>query len=39
MMAKLIMFAGWTGFGFLLFGVLLDRLRTMKIDHYRKVEK
>ena len=39
LMAKLFIFAGWTGLGLLFLGVLLDRLRTMKTDRYREVEK
>ena len=40
MMAKLMIFAGWTGFGLLLFlGVLLNRLQTMKTHRYREVQK
>ena len=36
---KLILFGGWTGFGLLFLGVLLDRLKAMKTDRYREVEK
>ena len=36
---KLIVFGGWTGFGLLFLGVLLDRLKAMKTDRYREVEK
>lgn len=36
---KLIVFGGWTGFGLLLLGVLLDRLKAMRTDRYREVEK
>ncbi len=36
---KLIVFGGWTGFGLLLLGVLLDRLKAMKTDRYREVQK
>ena len=36
---KLIVFGGWTGFGLLFVGVLLDRLKAMKTDRYREVEK
>ena len=31
--------AGWTGGGLLLLSVLLDRLRTMKSDRYREVQR
>ena len=36
---KLIVSGGWTGFGLLLLGVLLDRLKAMKTDRYREVQK
>lgn len=39
LLGKLIVFGGWTGFGLLLLGVLLDRLKAMKTDRYREVEK
>lgn len=39
LVGKLIVFGGWTGFGLLLLGVLLDRLKAMKTDRYREVEK
>ena len=39
MMAKLMIFAGWTGLGLLPLGVLLDRLQTMKTHRYREVQK
>ena len=39
LVGKLIAFGGWTGFGLLFLGVLLDRLKAMKTDRYREVEK
>ncbi len=36
---KVLVFGGWTGFGLLLVGVLLDRLKAMKTDRYREVQK
>ena len=39
LMGKLIIFGGWTGFGLLLLGVGLDRLKAMKTDQYREVQK
>lgn len=36
---KLLVFGLWAGFGLLFLGVLLDRLRAMKTDRYREVEK
>ncbi len=36
---KLLVFGGWTGFGLLFIGVLLDRLKAMKTDRYREVQK
>ena len=36
---KLIVIGGWTGFGLLFLGVLLDRLKAMQTDRYREVEK
>ena len=39
LVAKLLVFAGWTGFGLLFVGVLLDRLKARKTDRYREVEK
>ena len=39
LVGKLIVFGGWTGLGLLLLGVLLDRLKAMKTDRYREVEK
>lgn len=36
---KLLVFGGWTGFGLLFVGVLLDRLKVMKTDRYREVQK
>lgn len=36
---KIIIFGGWLGFGLLLFGVGLDRLKAMKTDRYREVQK
>ena len=37
--AKVLVFGGWTGFGLLLLGVLLDRLKVMQTDRYREVKK
>ena len=39
LVGKLIVFGGWTGLGLLFLGVLLDRLKAMKTDRYREVEK
>ena len=39
LLGKLIVFGGWTGFGLLFLGVLLDRLKAMKTDRYQEVEK
>ena len=39
LVGKLVVFGGWTGFGLLFLGVLLDRLKAMKTDRYREVEK
>lgn len=39
LLAKLLVFGGWTAFGLLLLGVLLDRLKTLKTDRYREVQK
>ncbi len=36
---KAIVFGGWAGFGLLLLGVGLDRLKAMKTDRYREVHK
>ncbi|MCY4659932.1 MAG: zf-HC2 domain-containing protein [Acidobacteria bacterium] len=36
---KLFVFGGWTGFGLLFIGVLLDRLKAMRTDRYREVQK
>ena len=39
LVGKLIVFGGWTGLGLLFLGVLLDRLKALKADRYREVEK
>ena len=39
LVAKLLAFGAWTGFGLLFLGVLLDRLKALKSDRYREVEK
>ena len=39
LVGKLIVFGGWIGFGLLFLGVLIDRLKAMKTDRYREVEK
>jgi anti-sigma factor RsiW len=36
---RVLVVAGWTGGGLLLFSVLLDRLRAMKTDRYREVHR
>ena len=37
--AKVLVFGGWSGFGLLLLGVVLDRLKSMQTDRYREVKK
>jgi len=37
--AKLLIFGAWSGFGLLLLGVALDRLKAMRTDKYREVER
>jgi len=39
MVAKVLAFGGWTGIGLLLLGVALDRLKAMRTDRYRGIEK
>lgn len=39
LLAKLIVFGGWTGFGLLFVGVLIDRLKAMKTDRYTEVRQ
>ena len=39
LVGKLLAFGAGTGFGLLFLGVLLDRLKAMKTDRYREVEK
>ena len=39
LLTKVLAFAGWTGIGLLFLGVVLDRLRAMRTDRYREVEK
>ena len=39
LVAKLLAFGAWSGFGLLLLGVAMDRLRAMRTDKYREVEK
>ena len=36
---KLLVFGFWLGLGLVFLSVLIDRLRTMKTDRYRRVEK
>jgi hypothetical protein len=36
---KLLVFGLWLGFGLVFLSVLLDRLKVMKTDRYRRVEK
>ena len=37
--AGLLVFGAWSGFGLLLLGVAMDRLKAMRTDKYREVEK
>ena len=39
LLPKMLVFGAWTGFGLLLLSVLLDRLKAMKTDPYREVQK
>lgn len=39
LVAKLLVFGAWSGFSLLLLGVALDRLKVMRTDKYREVEK
>lgn len=39
LIAKVLIFGGWTGFGLLLVGVILDRWKAMQTDRYREVRK
>jgi anti-sigma factor RsiW len=36
---KLLVFGLWLGFGLVFLSVLIDRLKTLKTDRYRRVEK
>lgn len=39
LLTKVLVFAGWSGFGLLFLGVVLDRLKSMRTDRYREVRK
>lgn len=39
LVASLIVFGMWLGFGLVFLSVLIDRLKTRKTDRYRRVEK
>ena len=39
LVAKVLIFSGWTGVSLLLLGIALDRLKAMKTDRYREVQK
>ena len=39
LLVNLLAFGFWLGFGLVFLSVLLDRLKTMKTDRYRRVEK